>query len=90
MIQKEFACKVVEIVKKDSTVIGLAAAGSWATDELDEFSDLDLILVTKEKIGDFISGFTGEHVGGSQNISTSESPVHYRCCFGIYSSIYLL
>jgi uncharacterized protein (UPF0147 family) len=52
-------------------------AGSWITNEIDEFSDLDLILVTKEKIsnnksrmleyanrlGDFLSGFTGEHVG---------------------------
>lgn len=77
MIQKEFANNVVEIVKKDANVIGLAAAGSWITDELDEYSDLDLILITKKKIagdkekmqdyaisfGNFISGFTGEHVG---------------------------
>jgi predicted nucleotidyltransferase len=77
MIQKEFADKVVEIVKADTNVIGLAVAGSWITDEMDEFSDVDLILITKKKIagdkekmldyarnlGDFISGFTGEHVG---------------------------
>ena len=77
MMQKEFADKVVEIVKKDAAVTGLAVAGSWITDELDEYSDLDLILITKKKIagdkemmldyakkfGDFISGFTGEHVG---------------------------
>lgn len=77
MIQKEFANKVLEIVKKDPDVIGLAVAGSWITDELDEYSDLDLVLITKNKIGDnkekmiryaksfgnFISGFTGEHVG---------------------------
>jgi predicted nucleotidyltransferase len=77
MIQKEFANKVVEIIKKDSNVIGLAAGGSWITNELDEYSDLDLILITKKKItgdkeamldyarslGDFISGFTGDHVG---------------------------
>ncbi len=77
MIQKEFANKVVEIIKKDPEVLGLAAAGSWITNELDEYSDLDLVLVTKNKIagdkermisyakklGDFISGFTGEHVG---------------------------
>ncbi len=76
-MQKEFADKVVEIVKTDANVIGLAVAGSWITDELDEYSDLDLILITKHKIagnkekmldyarsfGDFISGFTGEHVG---------------------------
>jgi hypothetical protein len=77
MMQKEFANNVVEIVKKDNTVIGLAVAGSWITNELDEYSDLDLVLITKKKIGgdkermldyarsfgDFISGFTGEHVG---------------------------
>jgi len=77
MIQKDFANNVVEIIKKDSNVIGLAAGGSYISDELDEYSDLDLILITKNKIGgnkekmtayvksfgDFISGFTGEHVG---------------------------
>lgn len=76
-MQKEFAHKVVEIVKDDSGVIGLAAGGSFITGELDEYSDLDLILITQTKIagdkeamlsvahrfGDFISGFTGEHVG---------------------------
>ncbi|MEO7982860.1 MAG: nucleotidyltransferase domain-containing protein [Bacteroidota bacterium] len=77
MMQKEFAEKVVEIVKTDPGVIGLAAAGSWITNEMDEYSDLDLVLITENKIGDdkekmldyarrfgdFISGFTGEHVG---------------------------
>jgi hypothetical protein len=76
-MQKEFADKVVEIVKEDNNVIGLAAGGSFITNELDEYSDLDLILISKQKIagnkekmldyarsfGDFISGFTGEHVG---------------------------
>lgn len=66
-----------EIVSNDPNVVGLAVAGSWITNELDEYSDLDLILVTKEKvsndkekmiayaktIGNIISGFTGEHVG---------------------------
>lgn len=61
----------------DKDVIGLAAGGSFISGDMDEFSDLDLILVTKNKIagnreqmisyaklfGDFISGFTGEHVG---------------------------
>ncbi len=77
MMQKEFADTVTAIVKKDTNVIGLAVAGSWITDEIDEYSDLDLILITKTKVaddkekmivyaksfGDFISGFTGEHVG---------------------------
>lgn len=77
MIQQDFAYRVAEIVQRDETVIGLAAGGSWISGEMDEYSDLDLILITKEKItenkeqmlqyaksfGDLISGFTGEHVG---------------------------
>jgi hypothetical protein len=52
MIQKQFADKVTSIVKADPSIIGLAVAGSWLTNEIDEFSDLDLILVTKEKISE--------------------------------------
>ena len=76
-IQKQFADNVVAAVKDDENVAGLAVAGSWLTNEIDEFSDLDLILVTKQKInvdrskmlnyarqfGHLLSGFTGEHVG---------------------------
>ena len=77
MVQAQFALRVAELVKNDPTIIGLAVAGSWITNEIDAFSDLDLILVTREKVsddksrmleyakgfGNFLSGFTGEHVG---------------------------
>lgn len=77
MIQEEFANRAKRILELDDNVIGLAVAGSWLTNEIDEFSDLDLILVTQQKVsgdknlmldyakklGDFLSGFTGEHVG---------------------------
>lgn len=77
MIQKEFADRATEILKGDKDVLGLAVAGSWLTNEIDEFSDLDLILVTQNKVsgdkqkmltyanqlGELLSGFTGEHVG---------------------------
>jgi hypothetical protein len=43
MIQRQFADKVTGIVKTDNSLIGLAVAGSWLTNEIDEFSDLDLI-----------------------------------------------
>jgi len=76
-VQRQFAANVVAVVKDDESIVGVAVAGSWLTNELDEFSDLDLILVTKEKVsgdkskmlayakrfGHFLSGFTGEHVG---------------------------
>lgn len=77
MKQIDFANRARAILKEDENVIGLAVAGSWLTNEIDEFSDLDLILVTRENIsgdknrmvdyakslGQFLSGFTGEHVG---------------------------
>lgn len=77
MIITEFASRAVKILAADDTVIGLAVGGSWLTNEMDEFSDLDLILLTREKVsgnkeamldyarqlGNFLSGFTGEHVG---------------------------
>jgi len=76
-MQKAFAYRAAEIWSADPSVIGLAVGGSWLTGEIDEYSDLDLVLVTKEKIsddkakmlefagriGDLLSGFTGEHIG---------------------------
>ena len=77
MIQAAFAEKATRILEADDQVIGLAVAGSWLTHELDAYSDLDLVLVTRTKIahdkskmlhyahrlGQLLSGFTGEHVG---------------------------
>ncbi len=77
MIQQLFAERAVELLKKDASVIGLTVGGSWLSKELDEYADLDLILVTKTKIsgekhlmmqyaqglGNLLSGFTGDHVG---------------------------
>ncbi|MBK1895623.1 hypothetical protein [Chryseobacterium paridis] len=77
MIQIEFAQRAKEILETDQHTIGLAVGGSWIANQIDEFSDLDLIIVTDEKISDnkdkmvdyakrlgsFLSAFTGEHVG---------------------------
>jgi hypothetical protein len=77
MIQTDFAYRVKHILEKDDRILGVAVGGSWIAQQIDEFSDLDLVLVTKDKIapnkanmiaiaeslGDFLSGFTGEHVG---------------------------
>lgn len=77
MIQEVFANKAKLILASDPNVTGVAVGGSWLTNELDEFSDLDLIVVTRQKIshdkslmleyaaklGKLLSGFTGEHVG---------------------------
>lgn len=77
IIHSSFAERIIKVIETDRSVIGLAVGGSWITNEMDEFSDLDLVLVTKEKIsgdktrmlsyansfGKLLNGFTGEHVG---------------------------
>lgn len=77
MIQKDFAKHVVEKIRSNPDVLGLAAGGSWISDELDKYSDLDLVLVTKSlmsddrikmisfasALGELLNAFTGEHVG---------------------------
>ncbi len=77
MIQIEFARNASYVLETDNNVIGLAVGGSWLTGQIDEFSDLDLIVVTGERIsnnksamiayakrlGHFLTGFTEEHVG---------------------------
>ena len=76
-MQKEFAKNVIHILKNDPTIVGLAGAGSWVTNEIDQWSDLDLVIVTKDNLnadkslmveyasrfGNLLSAFTGEHVG---------------------------
>lgn len=75
--QQQFAERVKSILAGEPGITGLAVGGSWLTGEIDEFSDLDLIVVTREKIsgnrnkmlayaakfGKLLAGFTGEHVG---------------------------
>lgn len=63
---------------RDPRVVGLLAAGSFATGEADRFSDLDLVIAVRPDaydavmeeqraiaaaLGDLASCFTGEHVG---------------------------
>jgi len=77
MEQIEFVYKSRKILESDDNVIGLTVGGSWLTNQIDEYSDLDLIVVTKEKVsdnkvkmtayakqlGNLLSCFTGEHIG---------------------------
>ena len=73
-----FVDGAVKLLKADSRLRGLAIGGSWITGELDEFSDLDLVVVSCDEdypqvlrdrlriaksLGDMVSSFTGEHVG---------------------------
>ncbi len=72
-----FITKAIERIQSDPDAVGLAAGGSWASGEVDAYSDLDLILVTNQKIAPdlmqmqeyaarletVLASFRGDHVG---------------------------
>lgn len=70
--------RALPILQSEDRLVGVAAAGSWITGTMDEFSDIDLIAVARpeayatvmadrfkivESLGTVLSAFTGEHVG---------------------------
>lgn len=72
-----FAYQAADELANDDGVVGLAVGGSWLTQQMDAYSDLDLVLVTADLVSDsrdrmmayarrfgaLLSAFTGEHVG---------------------------
>lgn len=69
---------IVDCVRRHPDIIGLAAGGSFASNTMDEYSDLDLIVVVSPSawpailerrrhvastLGPLLNAFTGEHVG---------------------------
>lgn len=75
---RAFIDVALRVLPEDSRILGLAAAGSYLTDNMDEFSDLDLVVITEpgkqdevlrdrvaiaRELGTYLAGFTGEHVG---------------------------
>ncbi|MBW4426511.1 MAG: nucleotidyltransferase domain-containing protein [Nostoc desertorum CM1-VF14] len=76
--QQEFLEHITSQLKKDDRLLGLAIGGSYLRGEMDEYSDLDLIIVVKDayyqqilnerqlfasQLGSLLVAFTGEHVG---------------------------
>jgi len=77
-IQREFLLTSVEKLKSDKRILGVAIGGSILSNNMDEYSDLDLIVIVDqeryqevlkerkeiaESIGPLLESFTGEHVG---------------------------
>ena len=76
---RAFLRSALEAVPGVEGIVGLAAGGSFIAGEMDEFSDLDLVLavepgvwpeilerqqaIAAELDSSFLAGFTGEHVG---------------------------
>lgn len=75
---REFLNRVIDRLQSDQRLVGIAAGGSFITDSMDEFSDLDLIIAVEPahydeivvermkvaaSLGKLLAAFTGEHVG---------------------------
>ena len=72
-----FIKTAIEQIQEDPHAVGLAAGGSWASGDMDAYSDLDLVIVTNrkiapeltdmqryaEKFGPMLASFRGDHVG---------------------------
>lgn len=77
-LHQSFLTNALEIFKKDKRIEGVAIGGSFISSNMDEYSDLDLVIVINPdhygeimaerkslaaSLGQLLSSFTGEHVG---------------------------
>lgn len=77
-LHREFLDRAIPRLASDRRIVGIAAAGSYAENAMDAFSDLDLVLACEPgdhaglmqdraalagKLGPLVAAFTGEHVG---------------------------
>lgn len=76
-LHQEFIDRALSILRADERIEGVALAGSYATQTLDEQSDLDFVIVVDDPVltlseerfrlakslGNLLQAFTGEHVG---------------------------
>lgn len=75
---QQFVDKLVDIISRQDEFVGIALGGSWIERQIDEFSDLDVVLIydpafenhviqhritLAKSLGDLLACFTGEHVG---------------------------
>ena len=75
---RDFLERSIEQLKTDPRIVGIAAGGSFITNSMDEFSDLDFVIAVEPahqagvmsermtiaaSLGKLLAAFTGEHVG---------------------------
>jgi hypothetical protein len=75
---REFLQRLIELLSADTRIVGIAAGGSYLTNSMDAFSDLDLVIAIEPSkyveimadrrsiaasLGNLLAAFTGEHVG---------------------------
>ncbi len=71
-----FLERATGVLRHDERIVGLCVGGSWLANEVDEYSDLDLVVVSNvsishsrdemkgiaSRLGALVAGFTGDHV----------------------------
>src|SRR5678816_2698557 len=77
-LHREFLQQAIDRLNMAQRLVGMAAGGSFITNSMDEFSDLDLIIAVEPahyaevmvermkiaaSLGKLLAAFTGEHVG---------------------------
>jgi hypothetical protein len=75
---RQFLRRLNDVLRTDTRIVGVAIGGSYLTNSLDAFSDLDLVIAIEPKeyprvmphreaiaasLGTLLAAFTGEHVG---------------------------
>ncbi|MFN7982642.1 MAG: nucleotidyltransferase domain-containing protein [Vicinamibacterales bacterium] len=78
LAHRVFLERAMPILRDDVRIVGVAAGGSYASDSMDEHSDLDLVIAVEPEhvtavmakradiagaLGPLLGAFTGEHVG---------------------------
>jgi hypothetical protein len=75
---RRFLSSSIDVLRSDARIVGVAVGGSFLTNSMDEFSDLDLVIAADplqydsimvdrpriaSSLGSLLAAFTGEHVG---------------------------
>lgn len=75
---RQFLLRAIDRLKTDGRIVGIAVGGSFITNSMDEFSDLDFVVAVEPthqadvmaermkiaaSLGKLLAAFTGEHVG---------------------------
>lgn len=86
---RQLLITIIEVFSKDTRILGIGASGSYASNSMDKYSDLDLVIaVTPEefenvmnerfeiidRIEGKVAAFTGEHVGEPRLVITLFEP----------------
>lgn len=86
---KQLLDQIIHVFQQDPRIVGIGASGSYASDSLDKYSDLDLVIAIDpeqfeavmndrfmliDKIDGKLAAFTGEHVGEPRLIIALYAP----------------